>query len=102
MDGTPPKSDLAQEFQPPRYRSATRLNIRELGVMAGFALGMLLFLVLVWVMPAAEGWAVGYILLAICVDVAIVLFMWGIFAFGILSVPSAVSSGLAETTCAAD
>ncbi len=83
MDGSSTDGGPTKEFQPPRYRSATRLNIRELGVMAAFALGMLLFLALVWVIPAVEGWTIGYILMAIGIDVAIVLFMWGIFAFGI-------------------
>jgi len=76
-------ADQAQSFKPPRYRSATRLDLRELFVQLGFALFMLLFLALAWVVPLTEGWQFVWILLAIGVDAAIVLFMWGIFALGL-------------------
>jgi len=73
----------ASNLKVPRYRSATRFNLSEFFVMLGFALFIALFMALVWIMPAAEDWQLIYILLAIGVDAAIVLFMWGIFAGGI-------------------
>jgi hypothetical protein len=76
-------ADQAPGFTPPRYRSATRFNVRELGVRLGFALFTGLFLALVWIVPAVEGWQFVWIMLAIGIDAAIILFMWGIFAFGI-------------------
>jgi len=78
-----PDEPASADVTPPRYLSATRMNLRELGVMIGFGLFIFMFLALVWIMPAAEGWKWQYILLAIGVDIAIVLFMWGIFAGGI-------------------
>lgn len=73
----------ASSVKVPRYRSATRFNLSELFVMLGFGLFIALFLALVWIMPAVEGWQFVYILLALGVDAAIILFMWGIFGIGI-------------------
>jgi len=76
-------ADQAPGFKPPRYRSATRFNLRELFVQLGFALFIGLFLALVWIVPAVEGWQFVWIMLALGIDAAIILFMWGIFALGI-------------------
>lgn len=76
-------ADQASNFQPPRYRSATRFNLRELLLILGLSVASVVFLAVVWVMPATQGWQFVWIMLALGVDAAMVLFMWGIFALGL-------------------
>jgi hypothetical protein len=76
-------ADQASGFTPPRYRSATRFNLRELLLVLGIWLVSSVFLALVWIVPAVEGWQFVWIMLAIGIDAAIILFMWGIFALGL-------------------
>lgn len=69
--------------QPQRYRSATALNLRELLILLLLGFGSLVFLALPWIIVAVKGPGLRWIALALGVDIAMVLFMWGIFGLGL-------------------
>ncbi|GEM_PF-2381343 len=70
-------------FKAPRYRSATAFNLAELLIMLVLGLLALVFLALPWLVLLDKGASFLWVLFALGIDVAMVLFIWGIFTIGL-------------------